>query len=120
VFSWRPEQAFDAVVFCFWISHVPIEYLDSFLANVSDALRAGGWVFFVDGPPRAVTLSIAVATETDGVNRVDVRNLNDGREFRVVKNVLEASELAARFHRAGLDMTVRENAHFVFGAGRRV
>jgi len=119
VFSWRPEEAFDAVVFCFWISHVPVEYMDSFLAGVSEALRAGGWVFFVDGPPGAVMLSIAAATETDGVNRVDVRNLNDGREFRVVKNVLEAPELAAHFQRAGLDVTVHENAHFVFGSGRR-
>lgn len=48
VFSWSPARAFDAVVFCFWISHVPVERLDSFVAGVANALRASGWVFFVD------------------------------------------------------------------------
>ena len=41
VFSWRPDRSFDAVVFCFWISHVPVERLDSFLRNVADHAQSG-------------------------------------------------------------------------------
>ena len=34
LFSWQPERTYDAVLFSFWISHVPLERLDDFLHAV--------------------------------------------------------------------------------------
>src|SRR5581483_12523192 len=30
LFTWRPERTYDAVFFSFWISHVPLERLETF------------------------------------------------------------------------------------------
>jgi len=49
LFSWVPPVgAFDAVVFGFWLSHVPPTRFEAFWAAVKSALRPGGAVFFVD------------------------------------------------------------------------
>jgi len=117
VFSWRAQQSFDAVVFCFWITHVPAERLDSFLRGVAAALRPAGWVFFVDNRPGPNALEVAVQTE--GISRVTIRRLNDGQEYRVVKHFREPVELQDQCRRAGLATTVRETAYFQYGVGQR-
>jgi 2-polyprenyl-3-methyl-5-hydroxy-6-metoxy-1,4-benzoquinol methylase len=117
VFSWWPEQSFHAVVFCFWITHVPAERLDSFLRGVAGTLRTGGWIFFVDDRRRS--LSFDVSVQTEGMSRVTIRRLNDGRKYRVVKQFWEPAELEDRFWHAGLATTVRETTYFQYGVGRR-
>src|SRR4029079_9322983 len=53
IFAWQPERQYDAVVFGFWISHVPLERLDGFLRTVAAALRAGGKGLVAHRRPRA-------------------------------------------------------------------
>lgn len=48
LFSWQATRRYDAVCFCFWLSHVPTERLDRFLSGVAMALRPEGKIFFVD------------------------------------------------------------------------
>jgi 2-polyprenyl-3-methyl-5-hydroxy-6-metoxy-1,4-benzoquinol methylase len=117
VFSWRPQRSFDAAVFCFWLTHVPAERLDSFLRNLAGALRPDGSVFFVDDRRR--TLSFDVSAHTEGMSRVTVRRLNDGREYRVVKQFWEPAELEERCRLAGLVTTICETTYFQYGVGRR-
>jgi demethylmenaquinone methyltransferase/2-methoxy-6-polyprenyl-1,4-benzoquinol methylase len=116
VFSWHAQQSFDAVVFCFWITHVPAERLDSFLRGVAGALRPAGWVFFVDN--RRGPNALEVAVQTEGMSRVTIRRLNDGQEYRVVKHFWEPAELEDRCRRARLDLTVRETTYFQYGVGQ--
>ncbi len=117
LFSWRPEREYDAVVFCFWISHVPDERLDGFLAMVAAALRPGGAVFFVDGR-REPTSTAADHQLPDADSQVMTRRLNDGRAFQIVKNYYEPAALAARFSAAGLEVTVHETpTYFLYGFG---
>ncbi len=47
LFDWRPDAAYDAVFFGFWLSHVPPERFERFRDLVRSALRPGGRVFFV-------------------------------------------------------------------------
>jgi 2-polyprenyl-3-methyl-5-hydroxy-6-metoxy-1,4-benzoquinol methylase len=117
VFAWRPDQSYDAVVFCFWITHVPVERLDSFLRSVASTVHPDGWVFFVDDRERS--LSFDVSTRIEGTSRVTVRRLNDGREYRVVKNFWEPGELQDRCRLAGLATTVSQTTYFQYGVGRR-
>jgi 2-polyprenyl-3-methyl-5-hydroxy-6-metoxy-1,4-benzoquinol methylase len=115
LFAWQPERQYDAVVFGFWISHVPLERLDAFLRTVAAALRTGGKIFFVDGR-REPTSTAADHRLPTADEQVMVRRLNDGREYHIVKNFFDPPALAARCAVAGLNMTVRETAtYFMYG-----
>ncbi len=119
LFAWRPDRSYDAVVFGFWISHVPRERLSGFLGMVATALRPGGKVFFVDGrrePSSTAADHVLPAAESQTMTRL----LNDGQAFEIVKNFYEPAWLGERFREAGLDVAVRETAtYFVYGTGTR-
>lgn len=119
LFEWRPERTYDAVYFCFWLSHIPDERLDGFLLMIAAALRPGGSVWFVDG--RREPSSTAVDHQLpEPDSQVMTRRLNDGRAFEIVKNFHDPRLLAARCAAAGLNVEVRETATFFqYGAGRR-
>ncbi|MCU1484729.1 MAG: class SAM-dependent methyltransferase [Actinomycetia bacterium] len=119
LFDWHPDRTWDAVVFCFWISHVPDDRLDGFLAWVGDVLRPGGHVFFLDGIPEPASTAIDHVLPAEG-DEVMVRRLDDGREFRIVKNFWPPDDLEGRCRMAGLDVIVHETAtYFQYGTGVR-
>ncbi len=119
IFSWQPERTYDAVLFGFWISHVPLERLDDFLRSVRAMLRPGGKVFFVDGR-RELTSTANDQQLPAQESQVSTRLLNNGRTFDIVKNFYEPTELAALCTRVGFDITVRETAtYFLYGYGTR-
>ncbi len=119
LFNWRPEHLYDAVLFCFWISHVPLERLDSFLCSVAAMLRPGGKVFFVDGR-RNSDGSAAHQQAAKQASQLTKRILNDGRTFEIIKNYYDPTDLAARCRQAGLAVTVGETStHFLYGYGTR-
>jgi cyclopropane fatty-acyl-phospholipid synthase-like methyltransferase len=111
IFTWTPSRRFDAVIFCFWISHVPRARLDAFLRMVAGALEPGGQVFFVDGQP-ADTSGRADRSPWERDGEVQHRELLDGRSFAIVKNHWPADELAARFAAAGLAVEIHETATY--------
>ncbi|MGH9064124.1 MAG: class I SAM-dependent methyltransferase [Acidimicrobiales bacterium] len=119
LFRWEPPHPFDAVVFCFWISHVPDSRLATFLAMVARALRPGGRLLFLDGQREPTsTASDHILPGND--DQVMVRQLNDGRAFRIVKRFRAAGDLEARCRAVGLDVTVRETAtYFQYCVGTR-
>ena len=119
LFAWEPAEAYDACCFGFWISHVPLERLDAFLATVAAALKPGGKVFFVDG--RREPTSTAADHQLPALDeQVMTRKLNDGRAFQIVKNFFDSAALAARCAAVGLDVEVWETAtYFMYGAGVR-
>src|SRR5579859_689537 len=119
LFSWRPERAYDAVFFGFWLSHVPLERVDDFLHSVAAMLRPGGNVFFVDSQRQPSGTAVNDQLPAPD-SQVTTRTLNDGRSFDIVKNFYDPADLAARCSRAGLDLTVRNTAsYFLYGYGVR-
>jgi demethylmenaquinone methyltransferase/2-methoxy-6-polyprenyl-1,4-benzoquinol methylase len=119
LFAWRPDKLYDAVCFCFWISHIPLERLDRFLASVAAMLRPGGKVFFVDGR-REPTSTASDHQLPEADSQVMTRKLNDGRAFEIVKNFYDPADLQARCQKAGLTVEVRETAtYFLYGYGTR-
>ena len=119
LFGWLPTQEFDAVVFCFWISHIPVGHIDEFLANVVKMLTPGGTLFFLD------TRKEHTSTAVDHVlpsrdEQLMTRRLDDGREFTIIKNFWSAAALEEKCTRAGLDVEIHETAdYFQFGMGTR-
>jgi demethylmenaquinone methyltransferase/2-methoxy-6-polyprenyl-1,4-benzoquinol methylase len=117
LFTWQPTIKYDAVCFCFWLSHVPIERLDLFFSSVAMALRPGGKVFFVDSHRKTSGASVEHELPEELV-QVERRRLNDGREFNIVKNYYEPVSLAAHFASSGFDIAVRETeTFFLYGYG---
>ncbi len=119
LFTWQPERAYDAVFFGFWISHVPRERLGNFLQRVTERLRPGGKVFFVDGR-REPTSTASDHQLPEANNQVMKRILNDGRAFEIVKIFYDPNKLTTQCTQAGLDIKVQETAtYFLFGSGTR-
>jgi 2-polyprenyl-3-methyl-5-hydroxy-6-metoxy-1,4-benzoquinol methylase len=117
LFDWRPDGAYDVVFFGFWLSHVPPRRFAAFWELVRSALRPGGRVFFVD------SLATETPEERDRRERTPedhttVRQLNDGREFRIVKVFYDPEVLEARLSEMGWRLSVcRTENHLLYGFG---
>lgn len=118
LFTWQPERVYDALLFGFWISHVPRERLDAFLHSCWTWLRPGGKLFFVD---ETSCPSSAPDRPARRDRQIETRTLQDGRSFEIVKNYYEAPDLIAGYRRAGFDITIRQVAtSFLYGFGTRL
>lgn len=111
LFCWQSERTYDAIFCGFWLSHVPQERLDTFLASLAAMLSPGGKLFFVDGR-REPTSTAADHHLPEPGSQMMVRRLNDGRTFEIVKNFYTPSDLQVRCARAGLAVAIRETATF--------
>lgn len=120
LFTWEPEQRYDALVFCFWISHVPAERLLAFMQTCRRALHASATLFFLDG--RRVDDSTAVDHVLPSTgDEIALRRLNDGREYRVIKNFHEPDHLLETARAAGFALEVfHTDTYFQFGIGTAI
>jgi len=103
---WHPgNRRYDAIFLGFWISHLPSPVLDPFLLLMASALKPGGCLATLEGQRNG-----RLRTEAQGTYRLDdeieLRTLNDGRTFRVVKRYDDPEDLAERLERAGLEAQV--------------
>ena len=110
----EPDRLVDAVFAGFWLSHVPRDRLDSFLALVRRWLRPGGTFAFIDSrrDPSSGAIDQPDTDQASLAAGIHRRRLADGREFRVVKvayepDELEAALLAAEFGAAEVITTAR-------------
>ena len=115
LFAWKPAEKYQAVFFSFWLSHVPDAMFESFWATVAQALKSNGRVFFIDSA-RAVTRGAASAALPADVQ---LRQLNDGREFPIVKVFYKPEELQARLQSLGWTCEVGSTQrYFIHGLAR--
>jgi SAM-dependent methyltransferase len=117
LFTWLPDDQYDAVFFGFWLSHVPPERFATFWRLVRDALRPAGRVFFVDS--RYDESSTAVDHELEGPDSAAVtRRLNDGREYRIVKRFYRPSSLEQDLSHLDWHVMVKTTpTYFLYGFG---
>jgi len=111
LFSWTPTPGgFDAVVFCFWLSHVPAARFDALWHLVQTALKPGGVAFFVDSLlNQASTARDHEPLDTSGIVQ---RRLNDGRTFRIVKIFYDPATLEGELRARGWDASVQATGRF--------
>jgi SAM-dependent methyltransferase len=116
LFDWRPEDRYDVVFFGFWLSHVPPERFAPFWELVRSALAPGGRVFFVDSL-RSETPTGTERVRTSG-DHTTMRQLNDGREFRIVKIFYDPADLEARLAALGWRFSVQNTEEYLlYGFG---
>ena len=116
LFDWRPDAAYDAVFFGFWLSHVPPERFEAFWRFVRSALRPGGRAFFVDSHG-AETPHEKERRARDPRGHKTIRQLDDGREFRIVKVFYDPAALEGRLADLGWRFSVRTTEHLLYGFG---
>ena len=115
LFAWRPARRYDAVLFTFWLSHVPEERFAAFWNLVADALAPGGAAYLVDSAfdPTSTAKDHALPGREGGVV---TRKLNDGREFRIVKVFYDPPTLAAKVEALGWGADLSQTArYFIYG-----
>ena len=117
IFDLELSGRYDACFFGFWLSHVPDERFAEFWDGVGRALRPGGRVFFVDS---GIGRSDRSHTR-DRAHETELRQLADGREFRIVKRYHEPPELERRLAELGFRFAVSTTAHgsMIYGSGAR-
>jgi demethylmenaquinone methyltransferase/2-methoxy-6-polyprenyl-1,4-benzoquinol methylase len=120
LFNWHPHEQVDLVFMGFWLSHVPPELLPRFLSAVRDSVPRGGRLFLVDSLAEnsATASDNPIEPSNDGLQ---MRKLNDGREFRIVKTFYDPARLAEALRSAGFDAQVKTTAHyFIYATAKAV
>jgi demethylmenaquinone methyltransferase/2-methoxy-6-polyprenyl-1,4-benzoquinol methylase len=111
LFQWEPDQQYDLVFFSFWLSHVPAEQLDVFLAKAARATRPGGGLFIVDSR-RSPTSTAQDHATYELENPRHIRKLNDGRAFEIYKIFYEPDDLRAKLAVHGFEAEVQTTANY--------
>jgi len=120
LFRWQPGRTYDVVFFSFWLSHVPRNVFGAFWTLVRSCLSPGGRVFLIDSrtnPPEQA--EVVEAPDPYVVNYgpdLQLRRLNDGSVYRVVKVLYEPAELSARIEAEGWHTRIDGTRRFVFGS----
>ena len=107
LFQWKPTSMYDAIFAGFWISHVPVERLDTHFGVIASAVKPGGLFLILEGQ------ADRSRSELQGTSRpgedIEVRTLNDGSSHRIVKRELDPADLAARLTRAGFQPRIEKS-----------
>jgi demethylmenaquinone methyltransferase/2-methoxy-6-polyprenyl-1,4-benzoquinol methylase len=105
VFAWRPERRYDTVFFALWLSHVPASRFGEFWETVAAALAPHGRAVFVDE---------GTGPALEGVTW-EIRGLDDGREYRILKIYHEPPALTGELAALGWSAEVRPLGDFIVG-----
>ncbi len=117
LFAWQPQHEYDLVFFGFWLSHVPPDRFDAFMAQVTRALHPGGRLFMVDSLPED-TSSAVNHNPYDPAGYTHTRKLNDGSQYEIVKVFYDPGELQARMAAHGIDGEfLTTDRYFLYGGG---
>lgn len=117
LFHWESGESYDAVIFAFWLSHVPPGRFPEFWGAVEGALKPGGRVFFIDDDHRAEATEEPIPeAEVPAV----LRTLDDGTRHVAIKVFHEPEGLADDLEALGWDATVQSaGTRFLWGAATR-
>jgi demethylmenaquinone methyltransferase/2-methoxy-6-polyprenyl-1,4-benzoquinol methylase len=119
LFSWQPERQYDGLFMGYFLSHVPADRMESFIAAIASALRPGSILGLIDGR-RDIRSTSPDQPPPGPETELMTRRLNDGRTFQIVKRFDEPDDLADAFARHGIDAAVRTTAvHFLYATGRK-
>jgi SAM-dependent methyltransferase len=111
LFDWSPEERYDACVFGFWLSHVPVDRFAAFWEMVAGCLKPGGRVLFIDSAPTENSTA-ADHVLPSGDQDTMTRRLDDGREFQIVKRFYDPPALEQALGELGWTVSVGATPEF--------
>lgn len=113
------DGAWDACMFGFWLSHVPVPRSEEFIREAARIVRPGGWIVLVDSKQAEHSGASDQFVKGDRVQRQH-RRLNDGREFTIWKIYWSPDELHSLLGLVCTDVEVITTDYFFIGARGRV
>ena len=113
------DGAWDACMFGFWLSHVPVPRSAEFIREAARIVRPGGWIVLVDSRQAEHSGASDQYVKGDRVQRQH-RRLNDGREFTIWKIYWTPAELRSLLGLVCTEVEVIETDHYFIGARGRV
>ncbi len=113
------DGAWDACMFGFWLSHVPVPRSAEFIREAARIVRPGGWIVLVDSRQAEHSGASDQYVKGERVQRQH-RRLNDGREFTIWKIYWSPDELRSLLGLVCSEVEVIETDHFFIGARGRV
>jgi 2-polyprenyl-3-methyl-5-hydroxy-6-metoxy-1,4-benzoquinol methylase len=119
LFEWTPQRQYDLVFFAFWLSHVPPDLVDAFLAKVRNAVRPQGHLFIVDQCSESKHIPEGFSiVKSEGI--FQERRLSDGRTFRIVKVFYHPRLLAEQIRQMGFGVTAERVDNLFYLSGTRI
>jgi len=107
------DRPFDGALAAFWWSHVPLDRRHDFLRSLHTQLAAGAVVVLFDNHYVEGVSTPISRTDANG-NTYQVRRLDDGGVFEIVKNYPTRDELAATIAPFGAEIRYTSLEHFWF------
>jgi demethylmenaquinone methyltransferase/2-methoxy-6-polyprenyl-1,4-benzoquinol methylase len=119
LFNWTPETTYDACVFAFWLSHVPVDRFAAFWELVARCLKPGGRVLFIDSARTERSTAADHVLPSDGDDTM-TRRLDDGREFQIIKRFYDPEVLWGALSELGWQASVASTPEFfIYGTVTR-
>ncbi len=103
-------RRFDGGLAAFWLSHVDLGRMEEFLAAFYSCLDPGARVLMFD--ERASETRRRPASRTDATNRYEMRTLQSGERFEIVKNLYDERTLRELFDGWADDLQYRTLENF--------
>ena len=105
------ERGHDMVYAGFWWSHVPLARLDSFLEKLSHLVAPGAMIAFLDNSYVEGSSTPVSRRDAQG-NSYQLRKLDDGSIYEVLKNFPDDAELLRRASAHGTEAKVENFKYF--------
>ena len=109
----------DALLAAFWWSHVPLGRLDEFLRGAERAVAPGALLVFLDNRYVEGSSTPLARRDAEG-NSYQLRRLDDGSTYEVLKNFPGESELRAAAGAGARDVMVESFDYFWLLAYRSI
>jgi demethylmenaquinone methyltransferase/2-methoxy-6-polyprenyl-1,4-benzoquinol methylase len=103
---------FDAGLAALWLSHVDLARMDAFLRAFHSHLEPGAAVLMFDERGTDERPNPPASRFDEAGNRYEMRRLQDGERFEIVKNLLDRDGLEARLRPHATGVSYRELRYF--------
>jgi demethylmenaquinone methyltransferase/2-methoxy-6-polyprenyl-1,4-benzoquinol methylase len=126
VLSWTSDVQYDAIFLAFWLSHLPSILLPPFLTRMAGMLKPEGVLLILEGLYTVENTALGELRERHhGTKRltdeVELRTLNDGRTFRIIKRYDSPEHWAARVREVNLRAHIGSSGEqFLYAITHRV
>ena len=105
-------ERFDAGLAGFWLSHVDLARMEAFLRAFHSHLEPGAAVLMFDERATEERPNPPASRVDEAGNRYEMRRLQDGERFEIVKNLFDRVRLEALIHPHAASTSYRELQYF--------
>jgi hypothetical protein len=123
VLAWTAPRRYEAIVFAFWLLHVPLEAFELFWSRVDAALESDGVVGLVDSPGtdlaqrdiESLDGAPDIVTMDQSDAGVTVRKVQSGQAFPIARILWPQGALSERLEALGWAVEFAQSRDMLIG-----